>query len=351
MAAFDFANMFAGFKESNEKSWKYDRNASVGASEAFDCIRKAYFKKYQYEPDDGHNPDWGAATRGDIIENHFAVPAVKSILPKGCEFLFAGDEQETLKKGRLSATPDGLVIDAPRDALAQLGVEDIESDCFVVEFKSFDPRANIKEAKPVHAGQTQVQMGLLHELTEYRPEYAIIIYMNASWLTDIRIFVIKRNPKIYQVAIDRSKQVFRTENPKDLMAEGKLSGACDFCEFQTECAIASEEAMPTKKQKVNDETLERLAVLAARQKELAAVAKDADEDKKAVEVEIKELLRKADSRGASDDRFSISLAWIGGKKSLDQTLLAADLAEAGKSIEDYQKEGNGYERLTVKLKD
>jgi hypothetical protein len=31
--------------------------------------------------------------------------------------------------------------------------------------------------------------------------------------------------------------------------------------------------------------------------------------------------------------------------------LTADLIDAGLNIEDYQKEGNGYERLMVKLKD
>lgn len=86
----DFKNMFQAFSDSNEKEWKYDRNASVGASEAFGCIRKAHFKKFQYEPDDGHEADWGAAKRGDIIENYFAVPAVKAVLPEGAELLYAG---------------------------------------------------------------------------------------------------------------------------------------------------------------------------------------------------------------------------------------------------------------------
>lgn len=352
MAVLDFANMFAAFSDSNEKEWKYDRNASVGASEAFDCIRKTYFKKFQYEPDDGHEADWGAAKRGDIIENHFAVPATKAIMPKGADLLFAGDEQETLRKGRLSATPDGLAVGLERDALQQLGVDDILSDCVVIEYKSFDPRATIKEEKAIHAGQVQVQMGLLHDLTDHRPEYAVIIYFNASWLTDIRPFVVKRDPKIYEAAKQRAKQVFATEAPADLMAEGKISGACTYCEFTEECAFAQGEATPKTKKKIDDpETVERLALLAQRQKEYAAAEKEAKAEKSLVEEEIKEILRSKDTKGAGDDRYSISLAWCAGKKSLDTLALAADLQELGKDIEEYQREGNGYERLTIKLKD
>jgi hypothetical protein len=352
MAALDFANMFAAYSDSNEKEWKYDRNASVGASEAFDCLRKTYFKKFQYDPDDGHEQDWGAAKRGDIIENHFAVPATKAIMPEGTELLYAGDEQETLRKGRLSATPDGLATGLAFDALQQLGIEDIESEDVVIEYKSFDPRAQIKEEKAIHAGQVQVQMGLIHELTDYRPEYAVIIYFNASWLSDIRPFVVKRDPKIYEAAKARAKQVFACTDPSDLMAEGKISGACTYCEFTEECAFAQGEATPKTKKKIEEpEVMERLAILAGRQKAFAATAKEAEHEKKLVEEEIKEILREKDTKGASDDSFSISLSWCSGKKSLDTLALAADLQEDGKSIEDYQREGNGYERLTVKLKD
>ena len=352
MAALDFNGMFQAFSDSNEKEWKYDRNASVGASEAFGCIRKTYFKKFQYDVDDGHEADWGAAKRGDIIENFFAVPATKAIMPEGAELLYAGDEQETLRKGRLSATPDGLAVDLDSDALAQLGIDDILSDCVVIEYKSFDPRANIKEAKEIHAGQTQVQMGLIHDLTEFRPEYAVVVYFNASWLSDIRPFVVKRDPKIYEAAKVRAKQVFDCTNPIDLMAEGKISGECSLCEFTQECAFTTGENFPKAKKKIEDkEVLDRLALLAQRQKEYGATEKEAAHEKKLIEAEIKEILRMADTKGAGDDRFTVSNSWCAGKKSLDTLALAADLQDMGKSIEDYQTEGNGYERLTVKLKD
>lgn len=353
MAEINFNNMFQAYSDSAEKEWRYDRNASVGASEAFDCLRKVFFKKWGYEPDDGHEQDWGAAKRGDIIENYFAVPATIASLPEGAELLYAGEEQDTLKSGRLTATPDGLAVGLEKDALKQLGIDDIESDCVVIEYKSFDPRANITEEKAIHAGQTQVQMGLFHEMTDWRPEYAVIIYFNASWLSDIRPFVVKRDPKVYEAAKARAKSVFRKDaQPMDFMAEGKLSGACALCEFTEECAIATGEAAPKTKKKIEDaKALERLAILASRRDEAAQIAKDAEKDKKEAEEEIKEILREHDTKGVSDDQFSISLAWCAGKKSLDTTLLAADLEAHGLNIEDYQKEGSGFERLTVKMKD
>jgi hypothetical protein len=82
MAALQFSKMFQAFSDANEKEWKYDRNASLGASEAFACLRKAFFKKFGYEADDEYVADWGAAKRGDLIENYFAVPAVQAILPE-----------------------------------------------------------------------------------------------------------------------------------------------------------------------------------------------------------------------------------------------------------------------------
>lgn len=347
MAAIPFSTMFQSFSDANEKEWKYDRTLSLGASEVFGCIRKAFFKKFGYEPDDGYAPDWGAAKRGDMIENHFAVPAVKSVLPEGAELLMAGDIQETFKKGRLSATPDGLIDGLDFDALAELGIEDIESDCIVTEFKSFDPRATVNQEKAIHAGQTQVQMGLIHELTEFRPEYAVIIYFNASFLSDIRCFVVKRDPKIYTAAKERAKRVYQGQEPTEFMAEGKISGECDMCEFTEECALAQGLSTPREKKPILDEAiLHRLEVLAGRQRELAGRMTEDEKDKRLVDEEIKEILRDNQTKGAGNENFSVSLSWMNGKKSLDRLAMEAD----GIDTKAYEKEGNGFDRLLVKIK-
>ena len=344
----DFQNLFSAYTESTgEKQWKFDRNASLGASEAFVCLRKNFFKKFGYEPDDGHEQDWGAARRGDVIENNVAVPAVLALIPDTAQLLYAGEEQETIKKGRLSATPDGLVIDVPDDALALLGVPSLKgTGQFVVEFKSFDPRANITEAKPVHVGQTQVQMGLLHELTNYTPKFAVIIYINASILSDIRCFVVEYDEEVYKAAVKRSKQVFGANDPTELPPEGKLSGDCKLCEFTEECALAQGASAPKEKRNVPEKIAVRLKELAFIQKDAAEREKEAKEEKKIAEEEIKQLLRDNHTKGTGDDSYSISLSWMSGKKSLDVIAMADD----GIDVEKYQKEGSGFDRLTVRLK-
>lgn len=345
--AIDFNSMFKAYEESTEKEWRYDRRASLGASEVFQCLRKSYFEKWGYEADDDHEDDWGAAKRGDIIENHFAVPALKAMLTQGEALLLAGDDQDTLRVGRLSATPDGLVANAARNALLVLGIDDIESDCFVTEFKSFDPRANIKEEKAVHRGQTQVQMGLLHELTEHRPQYAVIFYFNASWLSDIKFYVVKYDPKIYAIAKQRAGIVFTDQDPKEIPAEGKIDDTCNFCKFHEECAVSSEAAIPSTKRKIsNSEDLDELARLAHDRSAADRAKKEADEELKSLNAAIKDFLRKHDTKGVSDDRFTISLSWNKGKKSTDLLAMEAD----GINVMDYQNEGVGFETLRVKWK-
>jgi hypothetical protein len=343
----NFAGMFKAFEAVTEKDWRYDRNASLGASEVFGCIRQAYFKKFGYEPDDDHEDDWGAAKRGDIIENNFAVPAVQAILPKGAELIYAGEDQDTLRIRRLSATPDGLAINLARDALAQLGIPDIESDCVVTEFKSFDPRAHIKEEKAIHRGQVQVQMGLIHELTDYKPMYAIIFYFNASILSDIRPYVVKFDPKVYQTAKDRSELVYATNEPADLPAEGKIDDACRLCSFTEECSIAQGLATPRNERRVdNTEVLDRVAELAKFYKDRKAAEKEASQQAGETAQEIKDLLRKHDTKKiVAQDGTSVSVSWCKGKKTLDRLAME----DAGIDTTKFEKEGNGYDRLNVSL--
>jgi hypothetical protein len=77
MAAIDFAEAFHTFVGANQKTWAHDRTKSVGASEAFGCLRKAWFSKHETPKDPEYKESWGALQRGDLIEQHFAEPAVR----------------------------------------------------------------------------------------------------------------------------------------------------------------------------------------------------------------------------------------------------------------------------------
>ena len=165
MSQLDFDAMFASYHATQAKTWDHDRSKTVGASEIFGCIRKGWFEKHKngknkYDPDEDDS-SWGAALRGDILEEHYVVPALYHSIPKGTKLLLAGADQQTLISGLNSVTPDGLLVGLKRDALAKYGIPDIKSNCILIEMKSIDPRAGLSEEKSIHRGQFQQQMGII----------------------------------------------------------------------------------------------------------------------------------------------------------------------------------------------
>src|SRR6516165_12191205 len=103
------------------------RTFTLGASDIGQCSRKVFFAKHNGERDPGYVETWGAALRGQIIEQAYWVPALRARF--GADLKFVGDRQRQFKRGFISATPDALLTNAPRDILAPLGVPDIGSNC------------------------------------------------------------------------------------------------------------------------------------------------------------------------------------------------------------------------------
>src|SRR5262249_36503579 len=107
----------------------WDRTASVGASEIGQCARRVWYSKYEDTIGAARDRDrsgrWGARRCGDVIERHVWLPALQHTF--GARLIWAGDEQRTLCSGtgHLSATPDGLLIDLPRNALAEFEIPDL----------------------------------------------------------------------------------------------------------------------------------------------------------------------------------------------------------------------------------
>jgi hypothetical protein len=238
----DIDAVFQAHIDANQKTWEFDRKESLGASEAFGCIREGFFKKrgdeFGFTEDGGEPQSWGAMERGNLIENHFFAPAFKHHLPEPLAILYEGDNQKTLVKGRSSATPDGLITGLiPGEPFTikvgkkTIVIDDPKSDCIVVENKSHDSRANVSEEKARHRGQTIVQMGLMRETTKHRPYYAIIVYIDASFIDHISAFVVEFDLKVYEFAKKRADQIWAAKSPLALVAEGKLDGSCEYCKF------------------------------------------------------------------------------------------------------------------------
>jgi hypothetical protein len=221
------------------------RSQTIGASEIGRCARQLFYLKNEGDPVHGacRNPDfvegWGNPVRGTVFEESFWTPALSAAY--GDRLRFAGKDQETFVKGFLSATPDGLLIDLADDALAPLGVASLGGDrSLVVECKSVHPNTRLTEPKLAHVYQVQVGLGLIRELTEHRPEYALISYTNASDWSETREFVVERDPAIFDVAQRRALQILTAMFAEALPPEGLTSGGreCEWCPYSNACLSA-----------------------------------------------------------------------------------------------------------------
>lgn len=370
---FDFRKMFDGWVDDTQKAWGHDRKKTLGGSEAFGCLRKAWYKRNNTPYDPDYEESWGALRRGDIIENYLVVPAMEWAAENyNFELMMAGATQITLfdktcmvdvldedgevvgeEPGGLSVTPDGLVRGVARNALAKYGIPDIGTDCFMLEVKSIDPRVDLSEEKSIHHGQVQIQMGLMRENTAFKPNYAVILYINASFLDDIEVFVVKFDEKKFKIAQDRARFVFKTTDPSKLSREGVIDGTCQYCPFQGTClkdVQGSMPAAPATKDLGNPALLAALNEdLIARKRVAAKNFKKAEAEKKRVDEEIKTMLREFGTSKAKDSNagWSISYSMASGRKSISKSLIEA----AGLDPEDYMAQGNPYEILRVTFTD
>lgn len=359
---FTFEDLFDEHIANNQKTWKQDRRLTVGASECFGCIRKTWFTKRGHEFDVTTDPDyeenWGAMERGNIIENNYIVPAVEDGLKRrGLELIMAGDGQDTILDNIHSATLDGLIIDPtgaklPRDLLAYYDIPDIgDQDSVVLEMKSFDPRLTLDHEKAVHRGQTQMQMGLIRDKTEYKPEMAVLMYVNASWLSDIRIFVIPYDEAVYRIGRERNEKVFSETDGGAFATEGKLDGLCQYCNYQGACQKITEARVPSArkaltKKEVDAQELEFVDNLTPLVLQRDAIAKRQKDDKLALESaneDIRQALIAEGTSRAVGDNWKVTYTAQAGRKTLSKALMEAD----GIDPEKYMQEGGSFEKLTV----
>lgn len=358
---FTFEDLFDEFVAGSQKKWAHDRSKSIGASEAFSCIRKAWFGKrgaeFGYVKDPDYKESWGAMRRGDLIENYHVVPAVETGLKRrGMELILAGEGQSTIVDGLSSATLDGLIkmldgSDLPLDFLSYYGIPIFRGKSVVLEMKSFDPRINITEAKAVHEGQTQMQMGLIRETTEHKPDYAVVIYVNASWLDDIRPYVVAFDQNVFEIGKRRAEKVFTTDDPATLGAEGKLDGMCSYCAYKHSCDAVSVGRVPPKREPLKkgevsgqDQILLRaMNDHVLRIAELKSTIKGLDRDLEEENENVRQLLIGSNESRAVGDGWKASYTVVKGRKTLSKEMIEA----AGLDPEKFMTEGSGYEKLTV----
>lgn len=327
------------YAASLKKEFSHDRSKTVGASEIGACARRTYYSKHGYEAQDG---TYGAALRGNILEDHFWVPALEK--KYGESLLFAGGNQRTLADEFLSCTPDSLLVDLPRDFLSGLGVEDIQGDCILAECKTIDPRVDLRKEKEQHAFQVQVQLGLTNELTNYKPVYALISYIDASFLHEVSEFVIKFDPKIFAQAKKRAEQIMTSDKPEDLEPEGWILGGkeCEYCAFVKQCNSIRQD-VPDIERQVDPHTHADMTILCAKYFDIQKELEEAEIEKRSLQEQIKQILRTNNVR-----KIPGLVTWSSqkGRKTYDMKAMEA----AGVDIEKFSTVGDTSDRLLVNYK-
>lgn len=330
------------------RAWHHDRSKTVGASEIGMCARKVFATKHLgtkkgIEPDDDWQDQWGARVRGTIMEASFWAPAMK--VRYGDNLLFAGEMQETRVIGYLSATPDALVINQPRDALANLGIPDIGTDCFMAECKTIDPRTNIVEAKTENYFQTQVQMGLMRETTEYKPNYNVLTYSDASFWNEVIEFPIEFDPNIYQAAKDRATTIMTADSFAEMPPEGWIAGGkeCSFCPFVKACGV-ERRSVPRENKPASPQFIAEISDYAREINTVKALILNAEKQQREMEQKIKDRMREKGVR-----RIQGVVNWypVAAPHRYSATKMRERLIELGEDPEDFASEGEPSDRLVI----
>lgn len=335
----------------NRRTQKY-----IGASEIGLCIRRVWYAKQQSIDvlDPKHSDDvgsWGATRRGSTFEKHFWLPAMRK--QYGQNLYFAGSSQVTMTLGNLRATPDGLLAKQPRNALAYLGVPDIgKSGCIVLECKTADPRIRLNGPKPEHEFQTQVQIGLFREASPYRPDYALISYVNASFYDDVLEFPIKFDPAVFDVAKRRAAMILAADSAEQLKPEGWIGGGteCKWCPFIGVCsAVRVGQAASSEQGKVPPQDIASIVALARQEREIATKASGLDTEQRNLQHQIKSRLSDLGLRQIDSDGIRIIWSPVKGRPAYDMPKLRAAAAALGLNIEEYSTVGDPTDRLVITL--
>lgn len=334
------------------------RRHSVGASEIGLCARRMHYLKTATPTDAvetraqaqgdkrraAQDPDnWGAHVRGTIIETDIWVPALRKQF--GDDLKMAGAEQRTLTLGPLSGTPDGLLTGKSGAALLRANGIRIgsEADC-VVEGKSIDPRVDLIKEKPAHAAQVQSQMGLIRDLTPYKPEYAVISYIDASFLHEVQEFVVKFDPAIFERAKARAARIL-TSTAEELKPEGWITGGkeCAWCPWIQRCN-ALRGGVPAEERPVDHQAVAEIVDL-CRAALNAQRAQAANEERfRELQEEIRNRLRALDTR-----RIPGVVSWSGvkGRISWSTKELIQALRGAGIDPAPFQSVGEPTTRIAI----
>lgn len=354
---------------SEEKTWPVfgggmlDRNSVLTSSESSTCLRSLFLKKRA----PSHlkvqqQSSWGFAQRGHALEAWIVDKLRGFFTPE--ELRFAGDDQVSFisADGRLSGTPDGvLMID-----------EGGSTTPILLEIKSIDPRAKLNgQPKPAHFVQVQQNMGILRDNGSTVMD-AIIVYVDANNYENMTVFEVAFDTRVYDACKQRGGELARLladfdaatdgmpddaayaallDMAKGVAADGLTNGGndCAYCPFTEECSqmqvakrVKQDKIVPMKMPEFAPRGLavliDRFAALKVEQKEVGELLDD-------VSNKIKASLDESGAASAASAKNIVTITQVAGRKTLDA---AAYIAHTGVPADDFYKVGKPSIRLDVK---
>lgn len=337
-------DMFRSYVEATPKTWRHDRMATVGASTVFGCSRKAWYERHGGDRNPDYTESMGAARRGDMIEAAWFVPVMTQMMTPGLELRWAGHNQVTLIEGDCSATPDGLVVNVSNHDVELEGINIEPHGCVLIECKSFDPRSNPTRPKDAHVGQVQMQLGLVRTTREYKPECAIIVYINASDILDVRTFVIARDEAVFATGRDRAAEIMTGPKP---LPEGRIAGGaeCRYCPFTAVCSGVPSHRTAPETPAPMDSSLAAAGELATAERQAAAAADAAKVTHAAAQAAVRQMLELLGTDRVTAPWGTVRLQTVAGRNKLDIDAAVA----AGVDLAPYTVAGQPHQRLTVVL--
>lgn len=345
------------FSHHNVRDWSgHNRADTVGASEISQCARKTVYLKHNQPIDPSYVQDYGALERGHNVEAWVVEQLGRSLDGSPINLLFAGDKQETLVIGAQSATPDGLLW-APEPCIAvplrfdEMGrvIEDAIVDQLYIEVKSIDPRAfdGLKAPKVEHVSQAIQGMSIMRRIGTYMPSYAVILYVNASFYSE---------RKLYYVAFDEEYAARLTRRASEIMYERSLTNLprqeglfinegteCQYCPFKKECTKAAVSMIPKDKKAAPPGVAEKLAPLIEQYAQANDGKQFAEHETKRIGDDVKAILEQAGTKSVRTPVGSVSYFAMKTPTRVSQEKMLA----AGIDPTPFLEGGELYPRLTI----
>lgn len=324
------------------KKFAHDRTKTVGASEIGQCARRVRWSKIEPSAP-GNRSGWGAALRGNFIEDQLWYPAMKAAY--GQRLIYAGPQQTTFVEGTISATPDGLVQKLTAAEKKEIGTKANE---VLVECKSIDPRVNLTEEKRENHFQVQVQLGLIRKKTKFRPTHAIISYINASFVDDITEFVVEYDHSLFGRAQERADMIMAAPSAEKLKPEGIIAGKkeCNYCPYFERCGMTRRDLVPDFLKEASPKLKTEIIKLAKMVKKLRENAKASEQSAKSIEQEMRE---KLGVEGVRSIENVVRWSTFGGRSSYDMVAMKAAAEKLGLDIEQFKKSGTPGDQFSILL--